>query len=936
MTARAPHSEEVIRAALAHVSPDLPREEWVRVAMALKSELGDAGYALFDEWSRPGKTYNAADVRSTWRSIRPEGGVTIATLLHLAREGGWRPPRGMRAPRMPREERERLEAERREREKRAAEERTSEQARAAERARAIWEAAANGGVSPYLARKRVGARGVRIEADGTVVVPLRDAEGALWNVQRIAPDGAKLFVPGARVKGLWHLIGALPAECAIVCEGYATGATLHEASGYPVAVAFSAGNLAAVAAELRRAHPAMPLVVAADDDRATAERTGRNPGREAAEEAARAAAAAVIVPEGLADGETDFNDLARRCGLDLVRAQIAAGIARARALVAERTDGGGAARAGEREEDVRARSGTVPEDDRFRLDERGVWYVERDRDGREREVWVCSPLVVEADTEDEHGTNMGYLLAFIDRRGRERRWAMPARLLAGDGTQYRETLLGLGLKIGGHRSVRAYLAAYLQTRSPGTLVRVVGRIGWHGDVYVLPGRTFGASAEPVMYQGDDDGRDTFCARGTLDDWRREVAARCVGNYRLAFAVSVAFAAPCLALAGVESGGFHLRGASSAGKTTALQVAASVYGPPREYVQTWRNTANALERVAERHCDALLALDEVAQLDPAEAGDVAYLLAGGQAKARLTRAAELRARPSWRVLFLSTGEVALSDLLVAARRQPRAGHEVRVVDLPADAGAGMGVFEDLHGAPTGAAFAERLAAAVREAHGVAGVAFIERLVAERERASAFLRERSAELAAAWTPHADTSGQVRRVARRIALVAAAGELATRWGITGWPDGEPACAAQVMFDEWVEARGGRCDGEEIAIVRQVAAVLGERSEANFPRWGRALDDHRPNSPNLWGLRRVPEGAGANGKDDTANEYYVLIEPFRREIAKGYDHRLAARVLARRGHLVPGDHGHLTRAERLPGLGKVRCYRIRGTIFADELIGV
>jgi putative DNA primase/helicase len=110
---------------------------------------------------------------------------------------------------------------------------------------------------------------------------------------------------------------------------------------------------------------------------------------------------------------------------------------------------------------------------------------------------------------------------------------------------------------------------------------------------------------------------------------------------------------------VESGGFHFRGDSSSGKTTALKVAASVYGGA-SYLQRWRTTDNALEAIAAQHCDGLLILDELAQVDPKTAGECAYMLANEQSKARATRTGTPRARLSWRLLFLSAGELGLAD------------------------------------------------------------------------------------------------------------------------------------------------------------------------------------------------------------------------------------------------------------------------------------
>ena len=206
-------------------------------------------------------------------------------------------------------------------ERRAARERikAAQQAREAETARrrseaaatalAIWEAAVPAIAHPYLAAKAVKAYGVRLRG-GDLLVPMRDTAGKLHSLQTIAPDGTKRFLLGGRVRGCYHAIGRASGSL-IVCEGYATGATIHEATKDAVAVAFNAGNLEPVARALRAKYPCLGIVVAADDDW----RTEGNPGLTAARSAARTVGGTAAVPNftGLqrGDHDTDFNDLAR-------------------------------------------------------------------------------------------------------------------------------------------------------------------------------------------------------------------------------------------------------------------------------------------------------------------------------------------------------------------------------------------------------------------------------------------------------------------------------------------------------------------------------------------------------------------------------------------------------------------------------------------------
>lgn len=159
----------------------------------------------------------------------------------------------------------------------------------------------------YLIAKAVRPHGLRQRGD-ELLVPLY-AGGALANLQRIAPDGGKRFLFGGRIKGTYSPLGRItPGKPLCICEGWATGATLHE-SGYTVACAMNAGNLTPVALALRTEYPDTEIIIAGDDDRLTE----GNPGRTAANAAAATVGGLVTFPEWPADAPdtlSDYNDLA--------------------------------------------------------------------------------------------------------------------------------------------------------------------------------------------------------------------------------------------------------------------------------------------------------------------------------------------------------------------------------------------------------------------------------------------------------------------------------------------------------------------------------------------------------------------------------------------------------------------------------------------------
>jgi len=198
---------------------------------------------------------------------------------------------------------------------------------AAKEAAKIWNGARGAAPdNPYCERKGVAPYGLKEFHDKrTLIVPLRDAGGALTSLQFIYPDGSKKFLTGGAIHGSYYAFGPDPEAAGIVLigEGFATCASALKATGWPVVVAFNAGNLPAVAGALRAKHPAARLVLLADDDRGT----DGNPGLTKATEAARAAGGVLAVPdfgEDRPEGATDFNDLYRARGPGAVRACVEA------------------------------------------------------------------------------------------------------------------------------------------------------------------------------------------------------------------------------------------------------------------------------------------------------------------------------------------------------------------------------------------------------------------------------------------------------------------------------------------------------------------------------------------------------------------------------------------------------------------------------------
>lgn len=574
----------------------------------------------------------------------------------------------------------------------------------------------------------------------------------------------------------------------------------------------------------------------------------------------------------------------------------------------------------------------------FHCNDKGVWYFGRNEQGNNMPpLWVCSKLEITASTRDAKNESWGRLLEFDDLDSTHHAWAMPMELLRGDGSEYRGTLLGMGLQIAASNKARNLLTQYIQTAQVEQRARCVDRTGWHGNVFVMPNRTIGEDEERILYQSASATPGTFRQKGVLADWQAKVATLCVGNSRLVFSVSAAFAAPLLHVTGMESGGVHLRGDSSTGKTTALRAAASVWGG-MEYLQRWRATDNGLEALAAQHSDCLLVLDELSQVDPKAAGEVAYMLANGSGKARANRTGGLRDPASWRILFLSSGEAGLSEHMAEAKKKPKAGQEIRLLDIPADAGAGYGMFENLHSYANGATFSKAVTEAACKHYGTATEPYIAKLVEHHDKVADWIKKAQREFT---HTHVDdgAGGQVHRAALRFALIGAAGELATKWDITGWQPGEAMKAAVTCYKAWLAQRGGAGNLEELNMLAQVRRFFEAHGEARFTDWDRTsnTDSHAPRTINRAGYRKNnpaldDEGTPiyvAGGDRATHTEYYVLPETFRQEVCAGFDYIAVCKLLVRHGCLMTESKGY-TRNERLPGgEGKAHCFRITHKLF-------
>ena len=543
-------------------------------------------------------------------------------------------------------------------------------------------------------------------------------------------------------------------------------------------------------------------------------------------------------------------------------------------------------------------------------------------------VPICTSLTVTAMLRDGASSSWGLMAHFEDADRRPHDVPLPAEVY-GDPIALATIMMSEGLRLADATpKTRGALSTLLMKWSHPARRTVAMTPGWTPDrqAFLLgDGRAIGDQSV-VLGQGRRAVAKGPGALGDLAAWKASVASLCAGNPVLLMGVSVAFAAVLLEILNIESGIIHFRGDSSSGKTTAQRVAMSVWELPTP-VPSWRATANGLEGGAAAHNSILLALDELHQISPREAGQAALMLCNGTGKARADQRGEARVRKQWTILALSSGECGLADRIAAAGETVTAGQEVRFLDLKVDERA-FGCFDDLHNEAGGKAFAERLADAACAAYGMPGPAFVEFIMRTPDivsRAEAIMAKFEAD--ADWVHGlADANAQVTRALKRFAVVAAGGELATEAGITGWPAGEAAAAVMEMFGLWIGGRGGLMSAADRNAVANTRAFLIK----NDARLQKLTDQNGVLTPSMSAMNG-PVHNLAGWKDPDG--FWIAADTWTKEVHAGVDGKSAARVLRDAGLLVPDSNRGARLTRRGPRtINRVQCYYVKKRVLATE----
>ncbi len=409
-------------------------------------------------------------------------------------------------------------------------------------------------------------------------------------------------------------------------------------------------------------------------------------------------------------------------------------------------------------------------------------------------------------TPDQNGWSA--LCEMVDLSGTRKCFALPHSSLVGGGAIAIRELADRGLMIcpGAQKAIIAYL---MMSKPNRRMLRAINS-GWVEGmlVFVLPHQVIGYKCgEELIYEPEmrTNIPNSIIAGGSLDEWRDNIASHISGNLLLVFGVLAALSGPLLKLVGLDGGGWHVYGHSSRGKTSLLQMIASVWGvgsdpavDANSYAKRWNLTANAIEALAASFSDMVICLDELGTYMGTDLGRDVYALAGGQGKAAMNSQRNLRTIRTWRGNIFSTGEKSFHEAIEQSGKQVKAGQMLRIVDIHID-----NILPSPPDSLTPGKFANLLKQNCSTYYGTAGPAMVQGLVdsleEDYEGTLESLRETLDLYTQELTPEGSSPEQ-GRVFRRLAALQIAGEAAIHFEILPLEIEEVRKSVEHVRDLWL----------------------------------------------------------------------------------------------------------------------------------------
>ena len=479
----------------------------------------------------------------------------------------------------------------------------------------------------------------------------------------------------------------------------------------------------------------------------------------------------------------------------------------------------------------------------YLLKQDGLFYIENNGTEDAKEVKISSPVFVTHMTRDVDSCSWGKRVSLRDMDGIIHNLIIKnSDLIKERNSAVIEKLVDNGVVLSPDCKAPKRLKDYIISACPCKKAIETDRCGWHKKCFILYTECIGDSKESTYFPSFRLKDNLFQSAGSFEDWTDKIARPVSGHLLLEFTMCLGFAAVLLTPLGLDTFGVNLRGEGSTGKTTALKVAGSVCGGSgysNGYLRQWRATDNALESIAAKHNDMLLALDELGQADGRSIGKSIYMIGNGETKSRLTQDAEERGTRHFKTVVLSSGEITLQDKIGEDKRATiKAGQAVRIIDIDISAISDNGIFsfvpEDSILADLGmenvlnlpdktklSIFSDYLKQQSTRYYGTAIRKFLEVLINNYDENIVELQEIHQKYAKQMCP-ADATGQVIRVIRNFALVATAGEFAIEHGILPWSTGESEKAARFVLDHWLKQRNGANSLELTQAIERLKEVV------------------------------------------------------------------------------------------------------------------
>ncbi|WPY01559.1 DUF927 domain-containing protein (plasmid) [Candidatus Trichorickettsia mobilis] len=550
-----------------------------------------------------------------------------------------------------------------------------------------------------------------------------------------------------------------------------------------------------------------------------------------------------------------------------------------------------------------------------------------------KQVWIplSGHVKVTHLIRDIESNNWGLLVNMIDIDGREKDIVIHKKDLATDKSTM-ELLLGRGLRINklkkvvGNLLMGEILHDYLNTSAPDK--RAIGseKVGWNSSSYLMPyvnnprnayHIANNAPKEDFVLQSHSSTSRKLEKRGTLESWQQEIGKYAEDNHVLEFVASAAFTAPLLEPTNQEGFAILLCGNSSIGKSTALSVANSIWGSGKP--SSFRITDNAAESLLKNCNDGLVTLDELGQAQASSLGDIIYMITNGIGKGRAKKNGEAQAVSAFKVVVIASGEVGAEGKLAEKGKSVTAGQSVRLIDL--NAVMEHGIFNTLHHFNSGSELSDHLKKASVDNQGVVIDEFLKYITANFDEVLEEIKNGIERWLSECCPKTN-NGQILRVAHKFALIGVVGEIAIKALILPFKQAACVKAAEVMFNKWLEGRGGERSHELTQIIRNLKVLLGE----GINRFLNVDGTEEGKNIKTAGYKRIASVSDEQDiSQEALEEAYILPTVFDSEVLEGKSRKLFIPELVSLGILkIDNKDGQFTNSVRIAKQGKKRAFVI------------